>query len=378
MSTPPVHTVRNTLALLVPITAILAGCSDEKAPQALKIETSSEPAVTEPKHDWFTDAASESGLDFIHLAGLTGEHYYVEIVPPGCALFDYDNDGDLDVYIVQGTPLEPDASISDAWTDTDLPADFTPTNRLYRNDLITDGTNTGELHFTDITDQSGAGLASYGMGVTAADFNNDGFTDLFVTNFGPDALLLNNGDGTFTDATAASGLDDPRWTTAATAIDYDRDGDLDLFVGQGGDFTIENAPVCFRKPGIRDYCAPAALAPVADKLYRNNGNAVFTDVSELLSPITKGHALGVVAADFDNNGWPDLYVANDGDANHLWLNDHGKFVESALLKSAAYNEMGQAEAGMGIAIGDYDDDGDEDLFLTHLRGETNTDRKSVV
>jgi len=221
MSTPPVHTVRNTLALLVPITAILAGCSDEKAPQALKIETSSEPAVTEPKHDWFTDAASESGLDFIHLAGLTGEHYYVEIVPPGCALFDYDNDGDLDVYIVQGTPLEPDASISDAWTDTDLPADFTPTNRLYRNDLIPGG----ELRFADVTEGSGLGAEGYGMGVAVGDYDNDGDPDVFLTRFGPNTLYRNNGDGTFAAVTLPGGLDEERWSASASFFDYDRDGD---------------------------------------------------------------------------------------------------------------------------------------------------------
>lgn len=354
----------------------LAGCSEEApAPEETASQISNDESMTdearEPEGPWFVDATEDVGIDFKHFAGLTGRYYYVEIVPPGCALIDYDNDGDLDIYFVQGRVLEPGKSTEDAFTD--YPTDeIRLGNRLYRNDLIKEGVHTGELTFTDVTKESGTGVVGYGMAVVAADFNGNGYQDLFITNFGPDVLLLNNGDGTFRDASENSGLDDPRWTTCATPIDFNRDGHMDLFVGLGGDFSIEGAPSCERKPGVPDYCAPAALAGVPDRLYMNDGTGVFTDVSERLSPTTKGHALGAVVADFDNNGWPDIYVANDGDANHLWLNDGGTFEESALLNSAAYNDMGQAEAGMGIAIADYDDDGDEDLFLTHLRGETNT------
>jgi len=368
MTSAPLSILIAALAL----TLTLAGCSDEPEPPIVASAPIAEPEQ-EPEQEpaWFTDVAPDVGLDFTHFAGLTGRYYYVEIVPPGCALFDYDNDGDLDIYIAQGRVLEEGKSIADAFTD--IPFDESMLgNRLYRNELIAHGTNTGELRFTDVTEESGTGFIGYAMAVLAADLNADGFTDLFVTNAGPDVLYLNNGDGTFRDATQGSGLDDPRWTTAVTPIDFDLDGDLDLFVSLGGAFSLERVTECFRKPGVRDYCAPASLEPLPDRLYENDGTGVFTDVSSLLSPTTTGHGLGAVVSDFDGNGWPDIYVANDGDANHLWLNDGGTFEESALLNSAAYNDMGQAEAGMGIAIADYDNDGDEDLFLTHLRGETNT------
>jgi len=369
-------------SLALAIAACLAACSEQSSEQSQSPQNGTDRAA--PPQDerraendatdagpWFVDATDRAGLGFTHFAGLTGQYYYVEIVPPGVALFDYDNDGDLDAYFVQGRVLEPGKSADDAFTDE--PSDeIRLGNRLYRNDLIKDGVNTGELRFTDVTKESGAGVVGYGMAVTTADFTGDAHTDIFITNFGPDTLLLNNGDGTFRDASDTSGLDDPRWTTAATPVDFDLDGDLDLFVGLGGDFTVETAPYCERKPGVPDYCAPAALDGLPDRLYENDGTGVFTDASDRLSPTTDGHALGAVVADFDGNGWPDFYVANDGDANHLWLNTDGRFEESALLNSAAYNDMGQAEAGMGIAIADYDDDGDEDLFLTHLRGETNT------
>ena len=216
----------------------LSGCGDATDPTAS--QTNSKPAQSETpefSEHWFTDVSGDCGLDFVHFAGLTGRYYYPEILAPGCALFDYDNDGDLDVYITQGRVLEPGKSAPDAISDAPL-ADTDLGNRLYRNEIISESGSKGELRFTDVTEESGTGIRSYGMGATCADFNGDGHLDLFLTNFGPDALLLNNGDGTFRDASAESGLADPRWTTAAAPIDFDLDGDLDVDEPATRDFRL--------------------------------------------------------------------------------------------------------------------------------------------
>ncbi len=314
----------------------------------------------------FTDVAGSSGLDFHHFTGATGEYHFPEIMGSGCAFLDYDGDGDLDVYLLQGALLEPGVSLSDAVFPPRAPAPIR--NRLYRNDLSSDG----RLRFVDVTEESGAGDTAHAMGVATGDYDNDGDVDLYVTNIGPDVLLRNNADGTFTDVTAAAGLGDPRWTTSAAFLDYDRDGYLDLFVTAYVDFTPATNKECFLESGARDYCNPKAYLPIPGRLYRNRGDGSFIDVSAPSGvDAVYGHGLGVVAGDFDGNGWVDVYVANDGDANQLWMNEGGVFTDEALLAGAAFNEHGVAEAGMGIAPGDHDGDGDLDLFLTHLNGESN-------
>jgi hypothetical protein len=209
------------------------------------------------------------------------------------------------------------------------------------------------------------------MGVATGDYDNDGFPDVYLTGFGPDALLHNNGDGTFTDATAAAGVGDPRWSTSATFFDYDADGDLDLFAANYLDFTIAGNKTCFDAMGARDFCSPARYRPVPGRLYRNDGAGRFRDVTEA-SGVARafGPGLGAVAADFDGDGRLDLYVANDGTANQLWLNrGQGRFEEQGLLSGTAYNAEGLPQGSMGVAAGDVDADGDEDLYVTNLPRE---------
>jgi hypothetical protein len=328
-------------------------------------ETSSLPAATR-----FTEIASSSGLNFHHFLGATGKKYFPEIMGSGCALFDYDNDGDLDAYLLNGTILEPGKTSGDALIALKGPAP--PRNRLFRNELISESGQSGSLRFVDVTVESGAGDTGYGMGAATGDYDNDGDVDLYITNYGPDILLANNGDGTFADVTKQAGLGDPRWGSSAAFFDYDKDGFLDLFVTAYCDFSLETHHDCFLESGALDYCGPKAYAPTPGRLYRNQGNGRFRNVtSRTGTDLAYGHGLGIVAGDFDQDGAPDIYVANDSDMNQLWINAGSKFTDEALINGVAFNEFGQPEAGMGIAIADFDQDGDTDLFVTHLSGESN-------
>jgi hypothetical protein len=212
------------------------------------------------------------------------------------------------------------------------------------------------------------------MGVAVGDYDNDGDPDIYITNYGPNRLYRNNADGTFTDVTASAGegLNDPRWSTSATFSDYDADGDLDLFVANYVDFTVSGSKRCFDPTGVRDYCGPLQFRPVPDRLFRNNGNSTFTDVSDS-SGISRadGPGLGVAGADFNGDGRSDFYVANDGMANQLWLNKgDGTFDDGALMAGVAYNAEAQPEGSMGLALGDPDNDGDLDMFVTNITGES--------
>ena len=322
--------------------------------------------------DWFVDRASESGLDFVHFNGASGEYYYPEILPPGAGLLDYDNDGDLDVYLVQGRMLDEAASPSDALVPSD---GSTPlTGRLYRNDLQVAADGSRTLHFTDVTAGSGIDADGFGLGVAAGDVDNDGWTDLFLTNFGSASLYLNQGDGTFRDATEASGIDGgPGFGVSASFVDYDRDGLLDLYVGHNVNYGLDNTIECSNVTGARDYCPPETYGGTPDHLYRNTGGGRFVDVSDTaLVGGRFGPALGVAVADYDGDGWMDIYVANDATENLLWINQQdGTFRDVALLAGAALSGMGLAEASMGVDAGDFDNDGDEDLFMTHLNGQGN-------
>jgi hypothetical protein len=313
-------------------------------------------------HAPFRDApATETGLQFTHDNGARGQFYLPEIMGSGVALFDYDGDGDLDVYLVQGRPLD------DAHG-----AGRGHGNRLFRNDLTVDAHGTRTLRFTDVTDQAHVGLDAVGMGVAVGDYDNDGRLDLYVTNFGPNVLLHNNGDGTFTDMTKTAGVEDARWSSSAAFVDYDRDGYLDLVVAHYVDFTVANNKQCFDPVGTRDYCAPKAYKPVPARLFHNDRNGHFTDVSDAAG-ISRafGNGLGVSIGDYDGDGWPDIYVANDATPNQLWINRHdGTFEDRGLLSGTAVNALGNPEGSMGIASGDFDNDGDEDLFVTNLVGES--------
>jgi hypothetical protein len=322
------------------------------------------PTLGVPSPALFTDRAPEWGLAFTYSTGQSGELYFPEIMGGGAALFDYDGDGDLDVFVVQGHALKPGSPDPG-------PAGW---GRLFRNDLITPRGKNPAPRFVDVTAASGIRATGYGMGTATGDFDNDGRIDLYLANFGPNQLWRNNGDGTFADVTARAGADDPRWSAGAAFADLDRDGWLDLYVVNYVDYQVARDVRCYAPNTRRDYCGPSAFAPVPDRLLRNRGNGTFEDVS-LPSGVGRkaGPGLGVVADDFDGDGWPDLFAANDGAASFLWINQRNlTFREDGLIAGVALNAAGRPEAGMGIAAGDADGDGRDDLLVTHLTAETNT------
>lgn len=339
---------------LLALSVILTTACSEKSPG-----TTAQDRTDEQGTPLFADAAASAGLDFVHTPGASGAYYFPEIVGAGGALLDYDNDGDLDVYLIQSGVLGAAANSSEQTG-----------NRLFQNELHP----SGKLSFVDVTDEAGVGDTGYGMGVTVGDIDNDGDADLYVTNFGDNILYRNNGDGSFEDVTAQSGADDPRWSTSAAFIDVDHDGNLDLFVATYADYSIESDTGCRDTAGRRDYCAPAQYPPTPDTLFRNLGDSTFTDISDDAGIAgSLGPGLGVIGTDFDGDGLTDVFVANDQTANFLWRNQGGGvFRESGLMTGVAFNADGKAEASMGVTAGDFDGDGDDDLFMTHLTTESNT------
>src|SRR5262245_26578312 len=318
--------------------------------------------------DWFVDRANESGLEFVHVNGMSGALSLPEIMAPGVALFDYDNDGDLDVYLVQGAR----GKGARGQGAEGLIGGNGGNDRLFRNDLVVNPDGTRTQHFTDVTRESGIEARGYGMGVATGDFNNDGWTDLYLTKFdAPNQLFRNNGDGTFTDVPKVSGTDQRSWSVSAAFVDFDRDGWLDLYVGNYLRYDLAHVGQCFGPTGAPGYCTPDAYAPLPDRLYRNRGNGTFEDVSVSARIVREfGPALGIATADFNRDGWIDIYVANDGKENQLWMNRRdGTFENTALLSGVALPVSGKAEGSMGVDAGDFDDDGDEDLVMTELAGE---------
>jgi len=307
----------------------------------------------------FTDVTAQAGITFRHVAS-PEKKYIVESMSGGVALFDYDNDGDLDIYLVNS-----------------LTVDLVKTkgktkSYLYRNE--------GNGKFTEVAEKAGVNDIGWGMGVAVGDYNNDGFEDLYVTCLGPDYLFKNNGDGTFTNVTAKAGVSDPRWSTGASFFDYDRDGDLDLFVTNYVDFDVNNLPEfgqgksCQYK-SIPVQCGPRGLKGAGDSLYRNNGNGTFTDVSKAagVSDPDGYYGLGVITSDFDEDGLIDIFVANDSTPNFHYRNKgDGTFEEIGFVAGTGVNENGSEQGSMGVTVGDYDHDGKLDLFVTNFADEYNT------
>ncbi len=304
---------------------------------------------------WFEEVAAASGLDFVHESGHEpGQFLFPEIHAGGAALFDADQDGDLDAYLVQGGNLT-------------TPAAERPGNRLFLN--------RGDGTFEDATEKSGADDRGFGMGVAAGDYDGDGRTDLYVTNVGPNVLLRNLGGGRFEDVTTTAGVGADGWGSSAAFVDYDLDGDLDLFTINYLHWSASDETECFDATGRRTYCGPANYsAPAPDVLYRNEGDGRFTDVTVPAGmSVAFGTGLGVVTGDFDANGWPDLFVANDNMLDQLWLNQgDGTFREEAIFRGAAADASGKPKAGMGVAAADVDSDGDLDLVVCNLAGESDS------
>jgi hypothetical protein len=315
--------------------------------------------------EWFIDRTEESGLTFTHFNGMTGDFYYPEVMPPGVALLDFDNDEDLDVFVIQGDMF------SGKLIDSALSPPKSPlSSRLFRNDAPA-GPKEPALRFTDVTEQSRIDVRGYGMGATAGDYDNDGCVDLYITKLGSNQLLRNNCDGTFTDATAVSRTADPGWSVSAAFVDIDRDGWLDLFVGQYLNYSIAGNVVCYSVSGQRDYCPPSAYRARPSHLFRNNRDGTFSDITAAAGMATEfGPALGISTADFNRDGWIDVYVANDGAPNQLWINQrNGTFRNTALLAGAAVSAEGRLKASMGVDAGDFDEDGDDDVFVGELTGQ---------
>jgi hypothetical protein len=302
--------------------------------------------------------AAESGLRFRHTFGADRLQNILMTTGSGVAMFDYDNDGWLDVFFVNGTHLDKEGRILQ---------DKASHHALFRNH--------GDGTFTNVTGAAGLGAPSYGQGCACGDFDGDGFTDIYITNHGPNQLYRNRGDGTFEDVTERAGTGDPRWGGGAVFFDYDGDEDLDLFVAnyvkfQPGTKGVHSSAFS-KRMGFRSFPGPRDYEAEGDVLYRNNGSGTFSDVSEETGLVQGGKGLTVVAADFDGDGDQDLFVANDATPNHFYRNDGGRFKELALAAGLAYDPDGAETAAMGVDVADVDENGLQDLYVTNMVFEFN-------
>ena len=315
-------------------------------------------------HVQFEDVTQRSGLDFEHTSGTRDQPYILESMSAGGAFLDYDGDGYLDVFLVNATRWEAGPAA--------------PISRLYRNSGKTDGDGGGEPSFQDVTDEAGVGHSGWGMGCAVGDYDNDGDVDLYITQWGANVLYRNEGRGSFLDVSEEAGVDDDGWGSSAAFGDIDADGHLDLYVANYLEFDIDDPPgeglPCSGWKGLDVYCGPMGMEPQTDVLYRNGGDGRFTDVtSQTEVAAHKRPALGVAFGDYDDDGDQDIYVANDSEPNLLFRNDgEWQLREVGTLAGSAYSEDGRAQAGMGIASGDFDNDGDLDLFVTNFSDDVNT------
>ena len=305
-----------------------------------------------PQNSWFHEVTAARGLPPPTADWPNGTMAELEIGPGGVALFDYDNDGRLDILqICHGRPGQFTEQVP---------------NRLFHQEV--DGT------FREVPNAGGLNGPGYAMGVAIGDYNNDGLPDVFITRFGHCSLYRNNGDGTFTDVTAQAGLASEKesWYTSAAWVDYDRDGWLDLFVARFAEW--DGLPrTCPGVDDTPDYCGPGQYPGLGGRLYHNNRDGTFTDVTEKAGLTYPGHGWGVVCADFTGDGWPDIFVANDDERQNLWVNQHdGTFKDEALQRGVAYSGAGEPERGMGVATGDISSDGRLSLLITHIHNEKNT------
>jgi hypothetical protein len=300
------------------------------------------------------DVTKETGIDFVHTDGSSGRRYIVESVSSGLALFDYDRDGDVDIYFLNGAPLP--GAISDV----------VPQNALYRND--------GDWKFSDVTQPTNLGDTGYGLGVCTGDYNNDGLPDLFVNNFGPNALYKNNGDGTFTNVAQEAGVEGGNHVgSGACFLDMDRDGDLDLFVGRYVDFTFDTHKTSTMN-GFPSYVGPLNYPSISNLLYRNDGDGTFMDVSESSGIASRlGSGMGAICADYDNDGDTDIMVGNDLAANFLFQNDGtGKFKDVGFATGVAYDMLGVVHGTMAVECADWNNDGLLDFYTTSYQRQLTT------
>ena len=318
---------------------------------ALYVEGVDESTIIEPAIS-FSDVAEKAGITFRHFDGRQGDRYFVETIGSGCAFLDYNNDGHLDLYLVSANnfPQSPDE-------------DNSYDNQLYQNT----GSGSFVLVAAGVEDQG------YGTGVAVADYDGDGWLDLYLTNFGSNRLFRNQGDGTFQDLTQQAGVDDPRWSAGAAFADYDGDGWLDLYLTNYCDFQLADHRTCAEQ-GVEVYCGPEEFKGVTDRLFRNQGDGTFQDLTQqagVHNPIGKG--MSAIWSDYDNDGDPDLFVANDGTENFLYQNNNdGTFQDLAWLAGIDCDDHGNMQGSMGLDLADYDNDGYPDLLVTNFQRQLNT------
>jgi enediyne biosynthesis protein E4 len=347
--------------VLVCLVALLSAC---KQPPAVAPESSTateqaaapspSPSPTPPRPSGpieFTDVTSEAGIRFKHNSGAFGKKYLPETIGAGAAFLDYDNDGWQDIFLVNSMD----------WPESKKKRSF---SALYHNNK--DGT------FTDVTHQAGLGIEMYGIGVAVADYDNDGNDDIFVTCVGPNRLFRNLGNGKFADVTARAGLNEPGFSSSAAWFDYDNDGKLDLFVGRYVEWSVQTDLYCSLDGKNKSYCTPQTYKGQSPLLYRNRGNGTFENVTARAGVNdTAGKTLGVALLDFDDDGWMDLFVANDTEPNKLYRNNHnGTFTDNAVIAGVAFSEAGTARAGMGVDAADYDGSGKQSVVIGNFTNES--------